>query len=174
MQSQNFSQGVRENYRSFVELGRKFYKILIEPCLEYTDRENFTIIPDGAITYLPFEGFLTDEADTEYINYLTLPYLIKEYSIGYSHSATMMFSERFKSKSPENKVLAFAPKYNDPVSRNDTALFRQVLADSEFLLPLGGIIKEVQSINETVPSRVFLNENATEAQIALRESWLKG
>ncbi len=163
MHTQNFSSGVHQNYMTFVELGQKFYKILIEPCLQYTDRKNLTIVPDGAITYLPFEGFLTGEADLHYINYLNLPYLIKDFSIGYSHSATMMFNERLKSKSPENKVLAFAPSYYDPLSSRDTATIRQVLSDSNFLLPLGGIIKEVQSINETVPSRVFLNEEATEA-----------
>jgi CHAT domain-containing protein len=38
-----------------------------------------------------------------------------------------------------------------------------VLSDSNYLLPLRWTIKEVQSINETVPSRVFLNEDATEA-----------
>ncbi len=163
LNTQNFSNGVHDNYRRFVTLGRKFYSILIEPCLEYTDRKNFTIIPDGAITYLPFEGFITDEADTEYINYLTLPYLIRDFSVGYSHSSTLMFSERLKSKSPENKVLAFAPLYENPYFDRDSVSVRQVMSESELLLPLGGIIKEVQSINETVPARVFMNEEATEA-----------
>ncbi|MCK5136377.1 MAG: CHAT domain-containing protein [Bacteroidales bacterium] len=163
LHKQNFSNGVHDNYRRFVTLGRKFYQILIEPCLQYTDRENFTIVPDGAITYLPFEGLLTDDADTEYINYLILPYMIRDYSVGYSHSSTLMFSERIQSKSPENKVLAFAPEYINPLDIIDTAWIRQSISDSEFLLPLAGIIKEVQSINETVPSKVFLNEQATEA-----------
>jgi len=112
--NQNFSGGVHENYRSYVNLGHKLYTTLIEPCLEYTDRKNFTIVPDGAITYIPFEGLLTQTTDTEYINYLDLPYLIKDYSVGYSHSSTLLFSERFKSKSPEEKVLAFAPIYEIP------------------------------------------------------------
>ncbi len=164
LNKQNFSSGVRENYRRFVELGRKFYTILIEPCLEFTDRKNLTIIPDGAITYLPFEGLLSEDADLEYINYLTLPYLIRDYSVGYSQSATLMFSRRLKSKTTEKKVLAFAPLYTNPISMSDTSYFRQVDEASDFLLPLGGIIKEVQSIKETVPAFVFLNENATEAK----------
>ncbi len=164
LDKQNFSNGVHENYRRFVELGRKFYSILVEPCLQYTDRKNLTIIPDGAISYLPFEGFLTEDADTEYINYLTLPYLIREYSVGYSQSATLMFSERIKSKPTENKVLAFAPLYPNPSFEVDSTFFRQAAEGAEFLLPLGGIIKEVQSIKELVPARVFLNENATEAK----------
>lgn len=164
LEEQNFSSGVHENYRRFVELGRKFYSILIEPCLEYTDRTNLTIVPDGAITYLPFEGLLSEDADMEYINYLNLPYMIRDYSVGYSQSATLMFSERLKSKSTEKEVLAFAPLYSNPISISDTAYFRQVSKGSDFLLPLGGIIKEVQSIKQTVPSMVFLNENATEAK----------
>lgn len=161
--TQNFSNGVHENYKRFVTLGQKFYSILVEPCLKFTDRKNFTIVPDGAITYLSFEGFITGEADTEYINYLTLPYLIRDYSVGYSHSSTLLFSERLKTKSPENKVLAFAPRYHNPLNYNDTAYFRQVVSEKELLLPLGGIIKEVQSIHETVPSKIFMNEKATEA-----------
>lgn len=163
LHTQNFSDGVHDNYRTFVELGRKFYEVLIEPGLQYTDRKNLTIVPDGPIAYLPFEGFLMEDADVEYINYLDLPYLIYDYSIGYSHSATLMFSERLKTKSPEDKVLAFAPAYKDPFFNSTEPEIRQVLSESDVLLPLGGIIKEVQSINETVPARVFLNENATEA-----------
>jgi len=163
LNNQNFSGGVHKNYRRYVNLGHKFYKTLIEPCLEYTDRKNFTIVPDGAITYIPFEGLITRETDTEYINYMDLPYLIKDFSIGYSHSSTLMFSERYKSKSPDDKVLAFAPSYTNPLDRMDTAQFRQIELGSEYFFPLVETIKEVQSINETVPSKVFLNEMATEA-----------
>jgi CHAT domain-containing protein len=162
--SQNFSSGVHENYKRFVNLGRKFYTILIEPCLQYTDRKNFTIVPDGAITYIPFEGLITENTDTEYINYLTLPYMIKKYSVGYSHSSTLMFSERLKTKSPESEVLAFAPKYKEiEFDYAGSESMRQTIDERDFLLPLLGIIKEVQSIKETVPSRVFINERATEA-----------
>jgi CHAT domain-containing protein len=111
--------------------------------------------------YLPFEAFLTENADLEYIDYLDLPYMIKDFSIGYSHSSTLMFSERLKTKSPERKVLAFAPKYKD-LDDNMVAEFVRQVGENEILFPLRGIIKEVQSINETVPARVFLNENATE------------
>ena len=164
LHNQNFSSGVHENYKRYVNLGLKFYNILIKPCLQYTDRKNFTIVPDGAITYIPFEGLLTRATETEYINYMDLPYLIKDYSIGYSHSSTLLFSKRYKTKSPEDKVLAFAPNYRNPLDENtDTAEFRQVLDTNDFLFPLVGTIKEVQSINETVPSRVFINEKATEA-----------
>ena len=162
--SQNFSNGVHKNYKRYVNLGRKFYSILIEPCLEYTDRKNLTIVPDGAITYIPFEGLITEDTETEYINYMTLPYMIKDYSVGYSHSSTLMFSKRIKTKSPENKVLAFAPVYKDiDYPQGDLSSMRQAIDASDFLLPLHGIIKEVQSIKETVPSRVFINEKATEA-----------
>jgi CHAT domain-containing protein len=163
LNNQNFSGGVHENYRRYVTLGLKFYKTLIEPCLEYTDRKNFTIVPDGAITYIPFEGLITRETDMEYINYLNLPYMIRDFSVGYSHSSTLLFSKRFKSKSPEERVLAFAPTYENPLDNTDAAQIRQLDENTNYLFPLVGTIKEVQSINETVPSRVFINEKATEA-----------
>lgn len=163
LNKQNFSRGVHQNYRRYVNLGYKFYKILVEPCLQYTDRKNFTIVPDGAITYIPFEGLITKQTDTEYINYLDLPYLIRDYSIGYTHSSTLMFSERLQSKSPEKKVLAFAPLYINPFDRMNSEQIRAMDDSIQYFLPLAGTIKEVQSIKETVPSRVFLNEQATEA-----------
>jgi CHAT domain-containing protein len=163
MQNQNFSGGVHDTYKRFVSLGKKFYNILIEPCLEYTDRKNLTIVPDGAITYIPFESLMTEDTDTEYINYMTLPYMIKEYSIGYSHSSTLMFSKRLQTKSPLNRVLAFAPNYNNPIYEIDSVMMRQVVGGVEYMAPLVGTLKEVQSIDETVPADVFINEQATEA-----------
>ena len=163
LNNQNFSGGVHDNYSRYVSLGHKFYNILIEPCLSYTDKKSFTIVPDGAITYIPFEGLITKVTDPEYVNYMDLPYMIRDYSIGYSHSSTLLFSERYQSKSPENKVLAFAPQYLNPLDRIDTLQYRQFDEDTEFLFPLVGTIKEVQSINETVPSKVYINERATEA-----------
>ncbi len=163
MQNQNFSGDVHDTFKRFVRLGRKFYSILIEPCLEYTEKRNLTIVPDGAITFIPFECLVTEDTDTEYINYLTLPYMIKEFSVGYSHSSTLMFTERLRSKSPKKKVLAFAPMYGVPEYELDASLMRQITEDEEFLIPLAGTIKEVQSINETVPSDVYINERATEA-----------
>jgi CHAT domain-containing protein len=163
MRNQNFSGNVHDTYKKFVHLGRKFYNILIEPCLEYTDRKNLTIVPDGAITYIPFESLVMEDTESEYINYMTLPYMINEYSIGYSHSSTLLFSKRFKSKSPQNKVLAFAPIYTNPVYEIDPVMMRQVQTGSDYMAPLVGTIIEVQSIDETVPADVFINEQATEA-----------
>jgi len=163
LNNQNFSGGVHENYRRYVNLGLKLYNILIEPCLEYTDKKSFTIVPDGAISYIPFEGLISKITDTEYINYMNLPYLIRDFSIGYSHSSTLLFGERYKSKSTEDRVLAFAPIYENPLDSMDTAQFRQIDINSEYFFPLVGTIKEVQSIDQTVPAEVYINERATEA-----------
>lgn len=162
LHDQNFTEGVRQNYKRFVELSQEFYEILVEPCLEYTDKKNITIVPDGAITYLPFEAFLNGEADKNNINYLNLPYLIRDYSIGYSHSSTLLFNERTTSDVIKERVLAFAPSYENPLRDMDTAEFRDILEGEEYLMPLVGTIKEVQSIKEIVPSDVYINETATE------------
>ncbi|MEZ5072242.1 MAG: CHAT domain-containing tetratricopeptide repeat protein [Bacteroidales bacterium] len=162
MQGQDFSVNAHDNYKNFVKLGRKLFKVLVEPALAYTDRTNLIIVPDGAIHYVPFEALLLEDSDSEYINYMALPYLIEEYSIGYSHSATMMFEERIKTRSPEHKVLAFAPEYYSPYYSLDSAAKRQAFLDEDYLVPLHGIIEEVQSIKATVPSIVYMNSEATE------------
>ncbi|MBN2699282.1 MAG: CHAT domain-containing protein [Bacteroidales bacterium] len=158
---QDFSNGAHKTYRNFVTLGQKFYKILVEPVLKTTDNKNLIVIPDGPITYLPFEAFLTEGADPEYIDYMDLEYLIYDLSIGYSHSSTLLYTERFKTKAPENKVLAFAPHYEDLLDVIDPASWNRQ-SNPDFLLPLPGVIQEVEKIELMVPSKAFYREEATE------------
>ncbi|MCF8346318.1 MAG: CHAT domain-containing protein, partial [Bacteroidales bacterium] len=161
LQNQDFSKDVRETYRNYVHLGRMFYKTLVEPVLEVTDSREITFVPDGAIMYLPFESFLTTDVDDEYINYNKLPYLIYDISVGYSHSSTLLFSERVKTKSPQKKVLAFAPEYENLLD-DDTPLVWNRQSNPDFLMPLPGAEREVATIARMVPSDKFMDYDATE------------
>ncbi len=162
LQNQDFSNNVHETYRNYVKMGRLFYKTLVEPVLEVTESREITFVPDGEIMYLPFESFLTRDVDTEYIDYHELPYLIYDLSVGYSYSSTLLFSERVKTKSPLNKVLAFAPEYENLL---DAELLEEWSRQShrDFLMPLPGAEKEVEYISRTVPSDVYKDYEATES-----------
>jgi len=46
-----------------------------------------TIIPDGVLGYLPFDALLTNKKDT---TFKAFPYLIHQYEINYSYSATLL------------------------------------------------------------------------------------
>jgi len=162
LQNQDFSNNVHETYRNYVEMGRMFYETLVEPVLELTDSREITFVPDGAIMYLPFESFLTEDVDMEYIDYHDLPYLIYDLSVGYSYSSTLLFSDRMHTKSPSNKVLAFAPEYENVLDKN---LFEEWSRQSnrDLLMPLPGAEREVEYIARTVPADIYMDYEATES-----------
>ncbi len=161
LQNQDFSKNVRETYREYVTLGQMFYEVLVKPVLEVTDSREITFVPDGAIMYLPFDSFITADVDKEYINYRDLPYLIYDLSVGYSHSSTLLFSERIKTKSPHEKVLAFAPEYENLMD-DDIPIVWNRQSNPDFLMPLPGAKREVEYISKAVPSEVFMDFEATE------------
>jgi len=72
-----------------------FQLLLKEP---YTDLNNnvkhLKIIPDAELNYIPFDILLTQVADTSMVDYKTLPYLLKEKSIGYNYSAALMMEQK--------------------------------------------------------------------------------
>ena len=169
LQNQDFSNNVRQTYREYLTLGQMFYEILVEPVLQITESREITFVPDGAIMYLPFESFITQNVDKEYINYRDLPYLIYDVSVGYSHSSTLLFNERIKTKSPHAKVLAFAPEYENLLD-GDVPLVWNRQSNPDFLMPLPGAKREVEFISKTVPSVVFMDYEATESNFKLHAS----
>ncbi|MEM7162898.1 MAG: CHAT domain-containing protein, partial [Bacteroidota bacterium] len=82
------------------------------------------IVPDGVITYLPFEtlleGFPIDET-----NLSSFPYLIKKHAFSYSHSITELIIESNEEESEIiNSSISFAPRItikndNIPLSESE-------------------------------------------------------
>lgn len=161
LQSQEFDYNVHDTYREYIRLGRLFYETLVAPVREVTDKKEITFVPDGELMYLPFESFITYEVDDEYIDYMNLPYLIHDLSVAYSYSSTLLFSDRIQTKSPENKVLAFAPMYENLLNDENPLIWNRD-ANPDFLIPLQGVKEEVSNISRRVPSEVFMDQNATE------------
>lgn len=71
--------------------------------------KKLTIVPDGLLTYLPFEAIISDTPTSDTINYQDLVYLIKTYKINYAYSASW-FMQLKSASSPlfSPKVLAFS------------------------------------------------------------------
>ncbi len=161
LESQKFDQDVHATYREYVGLSKMFYETLVAPVRAITDKKEITFVPDGELMYLPFESFITQDVDNEYIDYKDLPYLIHELSIAYSYSSTLLFSERLQSKSPEKKVLAFAPSYDNLMNKTDPLHWNRN-GNPDLLIPLLGAKEEVNYISKRVSSEVFMDNDATE------------
>ncbi|MCK4343792.1 MAG: CHAT domain-containing protein, partial [Bacteroidales bacterium] len=124
------------------------------------------IIPDGKLAFIPFEVLLSRFPGDKSFNYSSLPYLIRDYTINYSYSATLLFAGTSPDKIPGNKLLAFAPayEYGDTKNSNVEELYRTYNIGGE-LLPLLGTKNEVNIISGLVRGDVFSGVKATEKNL---------
>lgn len=100
------------NFQTFTESAAYIYQYLLADLLDgSTSIDQLVFIRDGLLNFIPFECLLN--ASTKTNDFLTLPYLIKDYTINYAYSATMFRENRRQaSKQMTNRnLLAFAPDY---------------------------------------------------------------
>ncbi|MDD4193015.1 MAG: tetratricopeptide repeat protein, partial [Mangrovibacterium sp.] len=69
------------------------------------------VIPDGQLSYIPFDALLSSPPDTSTMNFRGLAYLVKDYAVSYTYSATLLYSYYSKAKEAGKDLLAFAPGY---------------------------------------------------------------
>jgi len=121
-----------------------FYQTFMEPLLQNIAKgQHLIIVPDQSLGHLPFETFLT-KTPTKEQDYGNYAYLIKDYPVSYSYSATVLLSHQQKAhRAPKRGVLAFAAEY--PATPNPITYQRggNLGAVREGLQPLPGAQEEV-------------------------------
>ena len=158
---QSFSKDVKDTYKKYTKLGNKLYKLLINPIVDKISAENLIIIPDGRISYVPFDALLTMEMDSTKLDYRNAPFLIKKYSTGYSYSSTLHFNPIEHNRVQNQSVLAFAPTYANLLGQEITLnLVRNI--DKDRLLTLPGVKEEVKKISKIVETDTYLDNYASE------------
>ena len=113
------------------------YKKLIAPSLVNLKKKNLIIIADGLLNYIPFSSLNTNSNQSKY--------LIESYAVSYVNSATLL-NQLSDNKTINNKVLAFAPSFNNASSK---------------LLPLPNNITEATNILEVFKGKTLINKDAT-------------
>ncbi|KPK87392.1 MAG: hypothetical protein AMS27_02550 [Bacteroides sp. SM23_62_1] len=161
MSTPNFSSGVHASYRRYVDAAYALYRVLIEPCAGMIRDKSLIIIPDGILSYLPFEALLTHPVMNDEPDYRNLPYLVRDYDIGYAYSATLHFEVQRSRERPSGSLLAFAPDYSNVFAQNIID-FSYLEAYRDQLVPIPGVKDEVRKISRLIRSDVYLDESATE------------
>jgi CHAT domain-containing protein/tetratricopeptide (TPR) repeat protein len=131
------------------------YRVLIQPFSELIQNKKVTIIPDGKLSYLPFDALLTALPDTSsMVQFANLSYLIRYHTINYGYSTNLLFNFPRQKRSAKNRIMAFAPDY-----KSDTVVF-----DNEklVLIPLPGIQRELDLISKEIKTRLFRGDDASE------------
>jgi len=131
------------------------YKDLIKPFENVIINKKLTIIPDGELSYIPFDALLTEMPDTSgLVQFQRLPYLIRKNTINYAYSANLLINYNPLKRNSKNRLLAFAPDY-----KSDTVTFEQ---GKLILMPLPGTQEEVDLISKEIKTNVFKGKQATE------------
>jgi CHAT domain-containing protein len=145
-----------EDSKKFCLASNQLYKNLILPFRDQIQNKKITIIPDGKLSYIPFDALLEYLPDTsKTIEFNQLSYLIRNYSINYSNSANLLFKLIPANRKTKIKALAFAPEYNDG---DVIEIANQYLS----LIPLPGVQREVEQISKIINTKVFKGVDATE------------
>ena len=155
-----------ENYTRYAHL--IYQKVLNQPlALLGPSIKRLIVIPDGPLSYVPFDVLLT-KAETG--DYRDLPYLLRDYQIRYGYDATMLFDAVPATKKIPNrsKFLAFAPAYQgfEPDSLGSISLrqFRNQINALEWNQP------EVLSIGNYLDGVPYLGVQAQEGQFKMEAS----
>jgi CHAT domain-containing protein/lipopolysaccharide biosynthesis regulator YciM len=169
----------------YIELAGNLYPILF-PFKLNKNIKSILIVPDGALTTLPFETLLTTPATANNeIDFVKLPYLLNSYQISYAASASLYYQQRTNPPNTEASegLLAYAPvfaetenldKYNSSVRGLVQALpqssTRMVTRGGVFIPPLPATATEVKAIatvfiKKGQPVKTYLFENANERQL---------
>ncbi|HHG83129.1 MAG TPA: CHAT domain-containing protein [Bacteroidetes bacterium] len=121
---------------------------------------SITIVPDGLLSYVPFEVLLGSEPGEAI--YPTLPYLIRDYRFSYGYSASLRYRAAATAPQKDRQVLACALSFTQASSN---AL--RSSPDREHLPALPNALAEAEAIRKSFAGRFLLDDQATET--AFRE-----
>ncbi|RMA58507.1 CHAT domain-containing protein [Ulvibacter antarcticus] len=111
LSSQNLVQTeAQKTYLSFTETSSLLYNKLLKPELSNHNFSKLIIIPDGKLYYLPFEILLKETPINKPRGYRELSYLLKEYAISYSPSASIKLLVE-NDRNSNDAYFGFAPNY---------------------------------------------------------------
>lgn len=155
MSSTNYLYTKNEDAIEFCTASNYLYSELIKPVENKIAEKNLIIVPDGKLSYIPFDALVESLPDTsKMIEFNKLDYLIKKYQINYAISSNLLFRDRENTVLKKVKALAFAPSYNGETL--------QLAGLNLKLLPLPGVKREVDNISEIVNTKSFFDTEANE------------
>ncbi len=155
----------RNDYVKYAISGNSLYEKLLKPVARTISGKDITIIPHDKLSYIPFDALLSEMPDTSAMNFRNLPYLIKDYVVNYSYSATLLFDYFEQKKTSSKSLLIFSPQYDAKTPR--------IAPETNiryFLNPLPGAADEVKGISRYIDASIYKDVSAQEEEFKNRVS----
>jgi CHAT domain-containing protein/Tfp pilus assembly protein PilF len=129
-----------------------FFDNFFQPIHESLQKQKITdviIVPDGVISYVPFEALLRKNEQAPDVD--SYSYLIHDYTFHYQYAAGLIPTyAQIAQQNSSGDLMAFAPTFGSTAS-------------AEKLSSLDFSVEEVENINELLGGDRFVGEEATEA-----------
>lgn len=151
-----------EAWVKYTESAYGLYELLVADFVSDPQLKKLIIVPDMALGKIPFETFLTKKVTASAAkDYKTLDYLIKDYSIYYSYSASLLLNKATVKPKNTGAILGMAASYNPKQQLYETKdpiqlKLRKALQD------LPGAKKEVETLEMNYEGTYFFGEAANE------------
>lgn len=154
-------------YNRLIESAHNFYDKFLKNSL-VEQQKRLIIIPDGLLGYIPFEVLLSQKVPTiinqtdNTVNFSILPYLIRDYTISYNYSATLLIDQQKYSKKQSNNgnILALAPSYKNKTAPSWRSQYEQKLRTE--LVELNGTTKELKFLKWAFKGKFLFGKTANE------------
>ncbi len=146
-------------FASWTAMGHLLYQDLVGAVID-SNIQHLTIVPDGVLSFLPFEVLLREAVPAMALNYQQLPYLLRDFVIGYDYSATLHAKGASAVRRRRNGPLGgFAPAFS-----TDLAMAEPLGTGSGIsMADLRYNQKEIQRIASMAGGSMYLGTAATES-----------
>lgn len=139
-----FSKKLSGNDGDFDLLSRELYTILVPFSLD--EKENLLIVNDDFLNYIPFESLKKSKSK----------FLVQLHAISYENSLLFFQHHITNKKTVINKLIAFAPLYNQKSNQSDISYLQRT-----GLYELKGAQEEARRITDRFSGTLYSGEKAT-------------
>src|SRR5690606_21525095 len=147
-------QQVQADFQQFSGSAYRLYDFLIAPVFTQINmtqpKTNLIIVPDGNLSFIPFEALVEKRPATSGIAYNKLAYLVHQYAISYAFSTQVLVKSLRHDKS---SVSALVFSYDE----------KNLATNSGTELSIKGTSEEAEFISSIMPTAQFSGSMATKS-----------
>ncbi|MFZ2340248.1 MAG: CHAT domain-containing tetratricopeptide repeat protein [Bacteroidales bacterium] len=154
-------KNARTCFNSYLSTGYSLYRTVLEPVKEYLISNRLLISPDNILSYIPFEALPVSAEAGSLAMFSEIPYLLRDYSVSYTYSATMLAESVSNDHSFSNSLVAFAPSYNGRMDVDSLMKSRQSRVSTLYDLKFART--EAEYVAELTGGRLYLDNEARES-----------
>lgn len=148
-------------FNEFCAVGNRLFRALIDSLQPFLISNKLVISPDNILSYIPFETLPVSVSNGKGIRYNFLYYMMDDYDISYTYSATFMAEAGNKKYNRRNSLIAFAPDYPEPIDINSALMSRQ--AQTGVLHDLPFARQEAEYVSSVMGGKLYENSRASES-----------